>query len=193
VEWRLFIEPKMHDATFYEARDGADHVNEAWAALRLYLAAAFAAYYAKFTGRRVIGDFGCGNGGCLDILCKMVGLGVRLFGHDLCPANVQWAHAKGHDVTLRDITKADLEWPDILILTETLEHLVDPHGFLARVPAATLLIATVPANENEEHHDTTHLWAWDAEGFERLLEGAKFRLLHFQRVSNWHFAVGEKA
>ena len=194
MEHKFFDEPRCHDTAFYDTRAAADHINQAASALRIHIAAAYAAYIARFHGVRSVGDFGAGTGGLLMLLQgSLLPEGLRLYGYDLCPANVAVAQERGLDVVQRDFVNEGVEWPDLLVMTETVEHLVDPHGFLKRIPRGTWAVFTVPLADDGKRHDKTHLWGWTEKSFPRMCMAAGFDVhIWDEMLDKFQVLVGRK-
>ncbi|HUX15200.1 MAG TPA: methyltransferase domain-containing protein [Phycisphaerae bacterium] len=187
---KLFGEPRHCDAAFYAGLPLADHINQPEHALRLYVAAAYVLYYARFAGCTSVSDLGCGNGGLLEHVGRSLGPDVRLRGYDLLPANVADARARGLSVELRDLVAEPLaegERPDLAVMTQTLEHLLDPEAFLRN--ARHLVVATVPCNENAERHYGQHLWAWTGGSFGKMFLRAGFQVLVSAQVARVQLVV----
>jgi SAM-dependent methyltransferase len=117
-------------------------------------------------------DLGCGDG---DLLRRLEYLGIRTFGITAGVANVEQARLHGLDVTLGDIL-GPLPDADLTVMTEVLEHLVDPHGMLARINSPYLVVSS-PSAETDEWHYEHHAWAWDMDGYFELVAGAGWRVL----------------
>jgi len=194
MEHKFFEEPRCHDRAFYGGRGAADHINQATSALRIHLAAGYAAYVARFHEVRSIGDFGAGSGGLLMLLeHNLVPPETRRYGYDLCPANVAVAQERGLDVAHRDFVNEDVEWPDLLVMTETLEHLVDPPEFLKRIPRGTWVVFTVPLADDGKRHDKTHLWGWTEKSFPRMCMVAGFDVhVWDEMLDKFQVLVGRK-
>ena len=194
MENRFFEEPRCHDRAFYDNRPAADHINQASSALRIHLAVGYAAYVVRFQKVRSVGDFGCGTGGGLMLLSRsLLPEGVRLYGYDLCPANVEMARSRGLDVVRRDFVNEEVEWPELMIMTETLEHLIDPHGFLKRIPRGTWVVLTVPLADDGKRHDTTHLWGWTEKSFPRMCAAAGFDVHRWEELMDkFQVLIGRK-
>ena len=59
---------------------------------------------------------------------------------------------------------------DMVVLTEILEHLVDPDAALRLArQKATMLVASSPIGDPEHGGNHEHLWAWDEEGYGEML------------------------
>ena len=114
-----------------------------------------------------IADLGCGDGSLLALLRP---LGVPAWGYELGAGDVAEGRRRGLDVRQGDILAGELEYGDLLIATEVLEHLEDPAGFLSSLPGG-LLVASSPSKETAGWHNPIHAWAWDLKGYRGLLEG----------------------
>jgi len=204
---RFFDPDKPRDVyspEFYLNREAADHLYQRPSALRLHLLAGYAAYLMRFERLLTAADFGCGTGGLLLLLsdqlanCLMVeGYNTIaatplewpvLWGYDLQPLNVDMAMSRGIDAKVLDFTTAldeDITWPELLIMTETLEHLLDPAGFLERIPGGTQVLFSVPLLDDGKKHDSTHLWGWTDDSFPRMCEQAGIT------VARWHELEGK--
>jgi hypothetical protein len=68
---------------------------------------------------------------------------------------------------------ASIETVDLVVLTEILEHLPDPDSALRLArDHARMLIASSPIGDPECGGNHEHLWAWDEEGYQDMLESA---------------------
>lgn len=199
-EWRLFADdgtvPEMATAAWYEHRERAPHLEQAgqpgWHHERLVAAAALVLELLEADRTlRSVGDFGAGDGGMLSILPDQRATGpgetqpIARWGYDLCPANVAAAVNERHvDVRLLDFTarNAKVRWPHLAVMTETLEHLADPHGWLRRLAGKSrALVCSSPAEERAGFHDPVHLWAWDMAGYFAMITNAGWTVTAHQR------------
>lgn len=170
VEWRLFPEgtvPEYTTAEWYAGRDAAPHVDEPLHRPRLELAAEHVRLVARERGLRSLSDLGAGDGGLLWLLRQS---GLNAWGYDLQQTNCDAAEQRGVAVQLRDVLADErIVFGDIAVVTEMLEHLIDPHAFVRRLltdergPKA--VVASSPRTETGEHHYEFHTWAWDMEGY----------------------------
>ncbi len=202
MEYRLFEpdKPKFHDAAFYAERPVSDHISEPEHHPRMVRALREVQYLVKNFPIHSLADFGAGNGGFLNEVRKRHPH-LELWGYDMQPANIQYAQEKfGVDVVLEDITR-DLDrllyQADIVVLTETLEHLVDPHGFLERLskadPAPRYIVASSPANETPDQHYEFHLWAWTETSYADMFNAAWWTVLKHYVEGGTQFVVASRA
>lgn len=115
---------------------------------------------------KTLTDLGCGDGTLLAALRNRVPH-IETWGYELGEQNVAHARGIGMNVTQADFVHDDVTLGECVLLTEVLEHLVDPHALLRKLDAS-LLIATSPAGETDRWHYEHHAWAWDADGFHAL-------------------------
>jgi len=199
TEVRLFPEGTVPDCTtaaWYAEREHAPHLEQPDHRPRLEVAAGFVRDLIDKLEPRVrrVVDLGAGDGGLLSLLHQYsyaVEVGdVEVHGYDLMPANIAAARARGVDVWLLDVVDelankdaggafGPLELGDVAVITETLEHLLDPHGFLRQLHAdgtVRALVASSPWTETTGGAYEFHLWAWDGAGYSTLLEEAGWRV-----------------
>jgi SAM-dependent methyltransferase len=132
-------------------------------------------------GIRSIVDLGAGDGGTLSMIGNV---GVPTWGYDLMPENVAYAVlTRKVDVRYADFLNDPIEWGDLVICTEVLEHLEDPHALVRKISQnAETLIASSPASETREDHDPAHAWVWDMPGYARMIQDAGFDLVAHEFV-----------
>lgn len=187
MEWKLFDgnDSEFATAKWYEDRQAAHHLEEQGHNRRLHVAAQFVKQ-AVFLGAESAVDLGCGDGGLLYLIKD---LGIKSWGYDLMPTNVDYGRdARGVDVRYTDFNSDDIEYGDIAIMTETLEHMIDPHTVVRELPSK-FLIASSPYNENDVNHYEFHLWAWDSEGYDALITQGGYKILGKQMVDGWSQVV----
>lgn len=182
-EWQLFEPGTIPECTtpeWYLDRDRAPHLEESLHRPRLQLSAEL----VRSVEPADVVDLGAGDGGLLSLLVGE----MPAWGYDLAPANIAGAKARGVDVRLGDVVEGDIEWAELAVATEMLEHLVDPHGFVRRIAEhSRYIVASSPAVETDENHYEFHTWAWDTEGYAALIEQAGFKVVehkvgHFFQV-----------
>jgi 2-polyprenyl-3-methyl-5-hydroxy-6-metoxy-1,4-benzoquinol methylase len=183
MEYKLLEVPRDYDKEWHEPRPVADHIHEPVQRERLLLAIEYIrAIFEVGPNVRTVMDIACGNGGLLWELRKRLHADAILQGVDLSEANVEWARDKyGVDAWFMDITK-DLPPPaDIGILTEILEHLVDPRDLLRRIHRQyRWLVASCPAYETPDQHYEFHNWAWTDESYPQMFKECGYEVVkHF--------------
>ena len=73
---------------------------------------------------------------------------------------------------------------DLYVCSETLEHLRDPDTDLALIRQHTkYLLLTTPIKETPELVSHGHLWTWEREDIEEMLNAAGFTPIEFEEVS----------
>lgn len=202
MEWKLFegTAPEFASAEWYEDREAAHHIDELGHRERLQEAAVLVAeavlymassdHYIQGKGM-TLSDLGAGDGGFLQFL-KLGLPDLTTWGYDLSPANVHFAGLRGVDVRLTDFaSESEILYGDITVLTETLEHLEDPHGVLRSIPSK-FIVASCPYTETDEQHYEFHLWAWDVEGFDRLFHDTGWRILKHYTEGMSQFVLAER-
>lgn len=189
AEYKLFEgdTAPFTDSEFYRDREAAHHLEQGGHTERLVLAGEYVKYafdqmsldqYATPT----VSDLGCGDGGLLQHLRDTYG--IIGWGYDMQPSNVNHAqNTRKVDVRLTDFGASNVQYGDIVVMTEVLEHLSDPHGTLRSIPdSTTYLIASSPFHETRDAHYEFHNWAWDDEGYDALLEQAGFTVVKHEHV-----------
>jgi len=133
-----------------------DHV------FRVDVTSALAHHLVPQGGR--VADLSCGNALIARRLRESHGA-VLVLG-DLAPGYEQCGPIER---TIDEIDPVDL-----LICSETIEHLDDPDAVLARIRAKTdRLLLSTPDGETDDTNPE-HLWGWDAEAVEKMLRDAGF-------------------
>lgn len=173
MEARLFVPGTVPEYTlpeWYADRERAPHVDEGLHRPRLELTATM----ARAAMRPTLSDLGAGDGGLLWLLR---GDPIRCWGYDLQQSNVDGARERGVDVQLGDVIAGDIEYGEISVATEMIEHLLDPHAFVAEVRRhSDVMIASSPWTETAESHYGFHTWAWDQAGYRAMFETAGWRV-----------------
>lgn len=182
MEWRLFDEgtvPEYTTPAWYMSREHAPHLEQVQHRGRLMCSANLIAQMHLERRGATIVDLGAGDGGLLSLL----GPAVTAWGYDLAPANLVAAKQRGVDVRYGDVLNDPIEWGDIAVATEMLEHLVDPHGFVKTIAAnAKALVCSSPWNERTGAAYEFHTWAWDFDGYRALVEQAGFTVRKHKTV-----------
>lgn len=191
TEYRLFKAgtiPEYTTPEWYASREAAHHLEEPGQRQRLMKTASILASVLFASGTRFsCVDLGAGDGGLLSLL----GRNVEAWGYDLQPSNLDKASERGVDVRYGDVVNDDIEWGDIAIATEMLEHLVDPHEFVQKIGKnCKYLLASSPWNETEDNHYEFHTWAWDQAGYRALLEHGGFKVVRTALVFGFQIVLG---
>jgi 2-polyprenyl-3-methyl-5-hydroxy-6-metoxy-1,4-benzoquinol methylase len=194
MRYKAFVVPHSHDADFYRDIELADHINQDGHRPRLLQVSDYVAQLTSADDRLTICDFGCGNGGLVrEIEAKLPN---KIWGYDLLPANVTDAHTKGNDknITYKDfITDTDgIEYPDVAICTEVLEHLVDPDAFLVRLLDNNVqcVVASSPDYETPNYHAPFHLWVFNGDSYKDMFINAGWNvILHHKDFFQYIVAV----
>lgn len=199
--YRTLCYPTAFDWEFYKDRDPVDH----WKQYGLHherLADALRVMTDQWTSTpESVADFCCGTAGLLAQI-----KGPRTWGYDISPTAVAFAkEVYGVNVELADITlqglipsdvpqQYEIEYPEWLLLTETLEHLLNPFELLTRVrdKGVRYVVASVPSNNGGNGwNDNCHNWAWTGDSFIKTFELCEYKVLHYEVSGISQFIVGE--
>lgn len=184
TEYRLFAGDvaAVSTADFHADRDRAPHLEQDPHRWRLAMASSFAWEAQERLGHQAtVSDLGCGDGGLLSLLALSSHSFGRTWGYDFCPANAAGWDERGVTASALDVFGDDWEavqLGNIVVMTEVLEHLTDPHGVLRRLRAARVrdvaqfLVCSSPWTETDQSHCGEHAWAWDDAGYVKLLTDA---------------------
>lgn len=186
VEHRLYDPGTVPECTtprWYAGREHAPHLEQPTHRARLLAAAAAVVEAAQMLGASTVVDLGAGDGGLLSLL----GPGITGWGYDLQATNVAASKARGVDVRLADITTDAIDWGQIAVATELLEHLRDPHSLVSRAYThSRALVCSSPCGETPELHYEHHVWAWDREAVEAMIAAAGFRIVRYEQLPLWY-------
>jgi len=193
-EWRLFDGDVPHVSTFefHEHRERAPHLEQPHHRPRLEKAAEFVRLAAAELDEPTVSDLGCGDGGLLSLIHNE----VAAWGYDFAPANAAgWAErgvtAFAFDVFGPERDKANLG--DIVVVTEVLEHLADPHGVVKWIGQnSQFIVASSPWGERPGAHDPCHAWAWNRSGYAALIESGGYEVLRHDLVGPFQVILGAK-
>lgn len=200
MEYRLFDGdvPAVSTYGFHEHRGRARHLEQDVHRPRLDKAANMVreAVSELRTGEHslvTVSDLGCGDGGLLSLLSVIPG--VQAWGYDFQPSNaVGWLERRVV-AEHADVFGADRELVDygeVVVLTEVLEHLADPHGVVRRIalqPQVRYLVASSPWTEHPGSHDECHCWCWDIDGYRALLEQGGFTMIRHETVGQFQVVL----
>lgn len=183
AEYRLHnpdVTPECTTAHWYANRDHAPHLEQPTHRARLLAAASAAVEATQLLGASTVVDLGAGDGGLLSLL----GPGITGWGYDLQPSNVLAARDRNVDVRLVDIVNEPIVWGEVVVATEVLEHLKDPHTLVARAARhGRALVCSAPCGETPDVHYEHHVWAWDQPGFAAMITGGGWRIVRHSTVA----------
>lgn len=112
-------------------------------------------------------DLGCGDGSLLYLIRD-----IPSWGYDLGTENIAQATARGVDARLGDFLTDSVDYSaDLISCTEVVEHLLDPHTFIAGLPGRKLVLSS-PSAETGDWHYVDHAWAWDMDGYAQMVTDA---------------------
>jgi hypothetical protein len=187
-EWKLFEGdvPHVSTAAFHADRPRAPHLEQAGHRERLEIAAAYVRHAAEDVGGASVSDLGCGDGGLLSLIqdCDDI---LWAWGYDFCPANAAGWKERGVEAHALDVFGGDWDQVDtgnIVVMTEVLEHLADPHGSLRKLRSRGVkwLVCSSPWNEKPGMHSAEHAWAWDQQGYADLITGAGWEIVRHEQA-----------
>jgi 2-polyprenyl-3-methyl-5-hydroxy-6-metoxy-1,4-benzoquinol methylase len=171
---------------WYAGRAHAPHLEQPVHRDRMETVARIVTEAIASYGYRTVVDLGAGDGGILSLLQRspLVPADVRMWGYDLQENNVLHAHlARGVDVRYLDFLNEPIDWAELAIITECLEHLEDPHRMVQRIGQhAEAIVASSPSRETVESHDECHAWCFDLDGYARLIEEGGFVVTEHQEI-----------
>lgn len=196
AEHRLFDPadpPEWLDPEWWRDRPHCDHLGSLTGAhvARLH-AAADLAWKASlsYADSAPVCDLGAGDGALLSLLPDW--LREKSWGYDIIRADVQYAkNVRGVQVMMRNVDRAfrdslrTIHLSSVVVLTEVLEHMADPHGFLRLLharPEVRYVVASSPHSETPEKHEWNHAWAWDCRGYLTMFRAAGFKGVEYHEV-----------
>lgn len=190
AEWKLFDDAVAGVSTFefHEHRERAPHLEQGVHQGRLHKAYDFVREAVdRVEGRTmepaIVVDLGCGDGGLLSLISRLPWTNSR--GYDFQPSNAHgWIERNIKADALNFIERFDeVAEADVYVMTEVLEHLTDPHGFVKKIfERGGQLVASSPFTEHSGSHDECHAWAWDQEGYKQLMWQAGFKVTRHETV-----------
>jgi|WetSurMetagenome_2_1015567.scaffolds.fasta_scaffold69276_3 hypothetical protein len=121
-------------------------------------------------------DLSCGDGAILDAIPA-----IRKIYGDLV-SDHQLDVVGPIETTIQQIDTVDL-----LVNTETLEHLDNPDATLKAIgEKAHMLLLSTPVNAWEDDSNTEHYWAWDTEAVDAMIAAAGFRIVVYTTLQLWY-------
>lgn len=187
MEWKLFDGPVPHVSTpeYHRDRPRAPHLEQPPHQGRIYLAARFVSEaVTDLGGQADVSDLGCGDGGLLSLVQEIPG--TTAWGYDFTPSMREGWAERGVTAYARNAfgtNRRGIRLGDVVVMTEVLEHLADPHGALKWARGkGKRLVCSSPFNENDQVHDECHAWAWDLDGYADLIESAGWTIVRREQV-----------
>jgi hypothetical protein len=124
----------------------------------------------------VAADLSCGDGAILDAIPAT----QKIYG-DLVSSH-QLDVVGPIETTIQQIDTVDL-----LVNTETLEHLDNPDATLKAIgEKARILLLSTPINAWEDGSNAEHYWAWDKEAVDAMIVAAGFRITVYTTLPLWY-------
>lgn len=178
-------DPVTDSAAFFRNRRGVPHLDRAAHRPRLERCAALVDELVTERKLRTVSDLGCGDGGLLSLLTAP----KEAWGYDVRRASVR-GRRPGTRVLEADILTDRLDLGDLVVATEILEHLDDPHGWLGTLrPDVSLILASSPGRDSKAMWDHTHVWAWDPDGYAAMFTGEGYTVEHQEMVGDFQILV----
>jgi len=192
VEWQLFEPGTVPDFTtpaFFEAHPWVDPRHQLGHAERTAMAADLIRKFVADCPVASLVDLGCGDGSLLGMLRD---LPIRMWGYDAGAANVERAAAAGLDVRRADLLSDPVEYGDLIVATEVVEHLLDPRAFISSLPGSALVLSS-PSAEDADWHYEHHSFAWDLGGYAAMVEACGWTVVeHVECDAPDNFHGGER-
>lgn len=182
MEWRLFDpenKPEWLDPEWWVDQPHVNHLGNWVHESRLNSAAQAAVECADLVGTHTICDVGSCDGGLLDLLPEPYR--SSSFGYDVIDSSIEYANdVRGVNVTWANVVESKrTPLAEVVVCTEMLEHLEDPHQFLKDLKSRGVVygVFSSPKNETADHHEWNHAWAWDREGYREMFEAAGWEVI----------------
>lgn len=187
--------PRVSTFEFHRDRPRARHLEQDGHRQRLYAAANYVRI-ATEVDYLTVSDLGMGDGGLLSLVQSLPTV-AKAWGYDWQPSNEDGWTERGVDGRLLDVFSArsalaSVSVGDVVVVTEVLEHLNDPHEvvrWLGEYPSVRYLVASSPWGETQMVHDDCHVWGWDFAGYADLIGGGGFRLLRHEPVGRFQLVL----
>lgn len=178
TQWQLFpagTVPEFTTLEFFENHGWVPPEHQIGHAERTHMTATLASYLISGGDIQTICDLGCGDG-TLMALIKARHPSIEIWGIDGGRENVNMARSKGLDVMQGNILAAETHGVDLVIASEVVEHLLDPHAFIAGIESLWMII-TSPAHETKTWHYPHHAWAWNRAGYSKMVSRAGWKIV----------------
>jgi trans-aconitate methyltransferase len=174
AEWKLFDDVLPEPPEMLATRGWMDLENQPGFPQRAAMVAGLVGLISALRpDMKTVTDLGCGDGAMM----RRFPSTLQAQGYELGAADVAEARARGTDVRQANILSDPLEYGDLIVASEVLEHLENPEAFLCALPPR-LLVVSSPSKETGDWHNSIHAWAWDMDGYRALLEDCGWRVLY---------------
>ena len=190
MEWRLSPEgtiPPFTQPSFFAGHPWVDPAGQRGHAARTDMVADLVAEIVRDHGVATVTDLGCGDGALLQKIHRRVQ--VTAWGYDLGVQNLHVATTlRQVDARRANFLTDSIEYGELIVATEVVEHLVDPRAFVRSLPRR-LLVLSSPWDENDRNHYVHHAWAWDEPGYRTMVEDCGWSVKEQRRCSEGFQAV----
>lgn len=197
MEHKLFdgALPYVSTFDFHKDRERAPHLEQGVHRPRLLKAAEFVRAARPYVEAptMAVSDLGCGDGGLLSLIQNDGD--ILAWGHDFQPSNQEGWIARGVTASALDVfgeDQAAVELGDVVVMTEVLEHLADPHGVLrwVREKGVSAIVCSSPWTESHSSHCAEHAWAWDMDGYRKMIEEAGWTVARHEQEGMFQVVLG---
>jgi 2-polyprenyl-3-methyl-5-hydroxy-6-metoxy-1,4-benzoquinol methylase len=196
TEWRLFKEgtqPVYTTCHFFADHPWVDPAGQRGHAARTDMVADFVAEIVKDRDVQSVVDLGCGDGALIQKIERRVR--VKAWGYDLGDQNIHIATTlrmvdarKGDFLKGHIYSHTSVDYGELIVCSEVVEHLVDPRSFIRSLPGK-LLVLSSPWDETEDNHYEHHAWAWDERGYREMIEDCGWIVVEQRRCREGFQAV----
>jgi 2-polyprenyl-3-methyl-5-hydroxy-6-metoxy-1,4-benzoquinol methylase len=198
-EYRFFQEgttPYFSTQEFHDDREAAPHIEQhGMQRDRLLLAGEFVKQLYFEYGFKTVSDLCCGDGGLLQHLNPFfLENGISAWGYEFQPANVRDAiYKRKVNVAFADVVNDDIQFGELTIMTECLEHFEDPHSMVKRISEnSKAIVISSPNGETPEAHYELHTWGWSWPAYENLITQFGFNVVKHEESTIFQVLAGVK-
>lgn len=196
-EYRFFEEgttPFFSTQEFHNDREAAPHIDQhGMQRDRLLLAADIVLDMCEEYSIKTVSDLCCGDGGLLQYLKPSFDKrNIQSWGYEFQPANItQATNLRDVDVRYANVVEDDIEFGELCIMTECLEHFEDPHAMVRKVAEnSKAIVISSPNGETPEAHYEFHTWGWSWPAYENLLTQAGYEVVCHEESTIFQVLAG---